>query len=313
MSGLAGFLPPEASAYSRHVDLLLASLSLLTFLLSAPVFVLIVAFAVKYHRGKTADRKHPVNRKVWLEVSWAIVPFVLTFCLYIWATQLYSGLYRPPSDSLDISVVAQQWMWKFQHPTGQREINELHVPIGRPVQLTMASEDVIHSLFIPALRIKRDVLPGRFVTIWFEADAPGVYRLACAEFCGTDHSRMIGRFVAQSPTDYSQWLEQAGSNQTLAAQGEQLFRQFGCSGCHGPAATVHAPSLAGLYGRRVPLQNGQVVVADDQYIRDSILMPQAQIAAGYPPIMPTFQNVLSEDQVLKLVAYIKSLATEEEK
>ena len=311
MSGLLEFWPPEASSYGRHVDLVLASMSVLTLALSAPVFVLIVAFAVKYHRGKAADRKHPQNRNVWLEVSWAVVPFVLTFLLYIWATQLFTGLYRPPADTLDIAVVGKQWMWKFQHPTGQREIDELHVPVGRPVRLTMTSEDVIHSLFIPALRMKRDVLPGRYVTMWFEADTPGVYRLACAEFCGTDHSRMTGRFIAQSPTDYAQWLEQAGSNQTLAAEGEKLFRQFGCSGCHGPAATVHAPSLAGLYGRHVPLESGEVVLADDQYIRDSILLPQSQIAAGYPHIMPTFQNVLSEDQVLKLVAYIKSLATEE--
>jgi cytochrome c oxidase subunit II len=298
----------EASAHASSVDLLAVGFLLLIVLLSAPVFILMVVFAAKYHRGKPADRAHPVNRSIWLETSWAVIPFVLLIGFYAWATRLYAELYDVPANALDIGVVAKQWMWKFEHPGGQREIDELHVPAGVPVALTMASQDVIHSLYIPALRLKRDVVPGRYSRLWFIADKPGTYRLTCAEFCGTDHSVMGGRFIVMTQADYARWLANSGVDQSLAAQGADLFRTFGCSGCHGPASTVHAPTLNGLYGRPVPLQDGRIVTADEQYIRDSILLPQSQTAAGYPHIMPTFANVLNEDQVLKLVAYIKSLA-----
>jgi cytochrome c oxidase subunit 2 len=248
-----------------------------------------------------------VNRNLWLETSWAVVPFVLILVFYVWATWLYFDLQRTPADALEINVVAKQWMWKFEHPGGQREINELHVPLGQTIKLTLASQDVIHSLFIPALRLKQDVVPGRYTQMWFTADRPGVYRLTCAEFCGTDHSVMGGRFVVMDERDYARWLEESDVDLTLAEAGAALFRSHGCSGCHGASATVHAPSLEGLYGSPVPLEGGEIVTADEQYIRDSILLPQSQIAAGYPRIMPTFRNVLSEDEVLKLVAYIKAL------
>lgn len=308
---MSGLLPwvSEASAHARQVDLLMAGFLVLVVLLSAPVFVLMAVFAVKYRRGRPANRAHPVNRNVLLETSWALIPFLLTVGFFIWAAKLYADLYAPPADALEIDVVAKQWMWKFQHPGGQREINELHVPVDQPVRLTMASEDVIHSLYIPALRLKQDVVPGRYTRMWFKADRTGVYHLTCAEFCGTDHSEMAGRFVVMSRSDYARWLARAGTDDTLVARGAELFRARGCSGCHGPAATVRAPPLEGLYGAPVPLENGQVVTADAQYIRDSILLPQSQIAAGYPHIMPTFEGVLSEGEVLELVAYIKSLAT----
>lgn len=309
MTGLAGWLS-EASAHAAQVDLLMACFLLLVFLLSAPVFILLVVFAVKYRRGRSADRTHPVNRNVWLETSWAVIPFLLTVLFFVWATKLYADLYRPPADALEIDVVAKQWMWKFEHPDGQREINDLHIPVGQPVTLIMASEDVIHSLFIPALRLKQDVVPGRYTRMWFTATRPGVYRLTCAEFCGSDHSVMGGRFIAMPRADYARWLRETAVDGTLAAQGKALFRSHGCSGCHDAAATVHAPALAGLYGRPVPLQDGRVVTADARYIRDSILLPQSQIAAGYPAIMPTYQNLLSEADVLKLVAYIQSLKVE---
>jgi cytochrome c oxidase subunit 2 len=201
-------------------------------------------------------------------------------------------------------------MWKFQHPGGQREINELHVPIGRPILLTLASQDVIHDLYVPALRLKQDVVPGRYTSLWFNADTVGSFRLECSQFCGADHAVMGGYVHLLSPSNYARWLEQAGTDMSLAAQGAALFRTRGCSGCHGAAATVKAPKLEGLFGHEVPLSDGSVVTADAQYIRDSILMPHSQVAAGYPDIMPTFQNVLGEDDVLKLVAYIKSLAAE---
>ncbi|MGO4567621.1 cytochrome c oxidase subunit II [Rhizobium sp. 2YAF20] len=299
--------PASISGYSHQVDLLVVCFTVLIVALSAPVFILIVVFAARYRRGRAANRKHPVNRNVVAEVSWSAIPFLALIGFYVWSTELFAGLHRPPTGELEIDVVAKQWMWKFQHPEGQAEIDELHVPTGQPVKLTMASQDVIHSLFIPALRIKQDVVPGRYTGLWFTADKPGTYRLACSQYCGTNHSEMIGSFVAMKPADYAKWLSQSSNDPSLAAEGAALFRGRGCSGCHGPASTVHAPSLVGLYGKPVPLQSGEVVVADDEYLRDSILLPQSQIVAGYPSIMPTFQNVLSEEDTLKIVAYIKSL------
>jgi cytochrome c oxidase subunit 2 len=309
MSGLP-FWPHAASAYAAEIDHLALAFTVLIVLLSAPVFFLMIAFAVKYRRGRTADRRHPVNSRIGFEISWAVIPFVAMLVFYVWSTRLYFQQHHPPSNALEIQVVAKQWMWKFQHPGGQREINELHVPIGRPILLTLASQDVIHDLYVPALRLKQDVVPGRYTSLWFNADTVGSYRLQCSQFCGADHAVMGGYLHLLSPSDYARWLEQAGTDMSLAAQGAALFRTRGCSGCHGAAATVKAPKLEGLFGHEVPLSDGSVVTADAQYIRDSILMPHAQVAAGYPDIMPTFQNVLREDDVLKLVAYIKSLAAE---
>ena len=310
MSGFIPLWPGQASAHAVALDTLIAGFTVLIVLLSAPVFLLMLVFAVKYRRGKTADRLHPADRSIGLETSWALIPFFLVLFFFVWSAWLYYELHRPPADALEIFVVAKQWMWKAQHPGGQAEINELHVPVDEPVKLTMISQDVIHSLFMPALRLKQDVLPGRYETMWFVADKPGTYRMTCAEFCGTDHSLMGGAFVVLSQTDYARWLERWTVSGSLAAQGKALFTSLGCSGCHGSSATVHAPPLGNLYGHPAPLQSGDVVTADDGYLRDSILLPNKQIAAGYPAIMPTFQNVLDEGQVMALVAYIKSLAPE---
>ena len=305
--------PAQASGYAAEVDHLTIAIFVLVVLLSAPVFVLILAFAVKYRRGRAANRAHRVDHNMALELSWAIVPFLLLLIFYVWATRLYFDIHRAPPGALEVQVVAKQWMWKFQHPGGQREINELHIPVDKPIRLTMASQDVIHSLFIPALRLKQDVVPGRYTSLWFTADKEGTYPLRCSQFCGADHSLMGGHVHVLSDAAYARWLEQAGVDRSLAAQGAALFRSRGCSGCHGPSSTVKAPSLNGLFGKEVPLENGQTVVADEQYIRDSILLPQKQIAAGYPKIMPTFQNILSEEEVQKLVAYIQSLGTADQK
>jgi cytochrome c oxidase subunit 2 len=309
MSGLP-FWPEQASAYSAELDRLSIAFTVLVVLLSAPVFFLMIAFAVKYRRGRTADRRHPMNSRIGFEISWAVIPFVALLVFYVWSTRLYFEQHHPPTNALEIQVMAKQWMWKFQHPGGQREINELHVPIGRPILLTLASQDVIHDLYVPALRLKQDVVPGRYTSLWFNADAVGDYRLECSQFCGADHAVMGGYLHLLAPSDYVRWLEQAGTDMSLASQGAGLFRTRGCSGCHSAAATVKAPPLEGLFGHEVPLADGSVVTADAQYIRDSILLPHQQVAAGYPDIMPTFQNVLGEDDVLKLVAYIKSLAAE---
>jgi cytochrome c oxidase subunit 2 len=307
MSRFITLWPDQASAHAGDVDLLVVAFTVLIVLLAAPVAFLIFIFAVKYRRGKNANREHAPNRKVWLEVSWAVLPFVAVLGFYLWSTSLFFDLNRPPPGTLDIYIVAKRWMWKAQHLGGQREIDELHVPIGQAVRLIMSSQDVIHSFYVPALRIKQDVVPGRVTTMWFEADKPGVYWMTCAEFCGTDHSAMGGKFHAMTPDDYAAWLARSGVDRSLSAGGEILFRTYGCSGCHAAGSAVHAPDLAGLFGRPVALASGDTIIADEQYIRDSILLPQKQIAVGYEPIMPTFKNVLSEDELVQLVEYIKSL------
>ncbi|MFD0390877.1 cytochrome c oxidase subunit II [Tistrella bauzanensis] len=240
----------EASAHAGQVDLLVLGFTLLVAALSLPVFVLMVVFALRYRRGRAVNRRHPINRNVWIEVSWAIIPFILIVMFFVWATSLYVDIYHPPDDAIEIQVEAKQWMWKFQHPGGQREIDELHVPAGEPVRLTMASQDVIHSLYVPALRLKRDVVPGRYVSMWFTADRPGDYVMTCAEFCGTNHSTMGGRLVVMAPADYARWLAEADVDRSLAAQGAALFRSAGCSGCHGASATVHAPPWPGFMAGR---------------------------------------------------------------
>jgi cytochrome c oxidase subunit II len=304
--------PPIASAYAGEVDLLLVLLLILVTLLSAPVFVLLIVFAVRYRRGAKVDRSHRPDRNVALEVSWAAIPFALSLVFFVWAAKLYFAYGRPPDNALEISVLARQWMWKFQHPGGQREINELHVPAGHPVRLGMISQDVIHSLYFSALRIKHDVLPGRYTQLWFTADQPGTYHLLCAEFCGTSHSEMNGQIVALEPAAYQAWLERTPSDLSLARAGAQLFRSFGCSGCHTDSDVVRAPPLEGLFGSPVPLASGEVIIADEGYLRDSIVLPRKNVVAGYPPVMPTFEGRITEEQLVQLIAYVKSLATETE-
>jgi cytochrome c oxidase subunit 2 len=226
----------------------------------------------------------------------------------VWGGDIYVHLYNPPPNALQIFIVGKQWMWKAQHPGGQREINELHVPVNQDVRLVMASEDVIHSFYIPALRIKQDVVPGRYETMWFRANKVGRYHLFCAEYCGTDHAHMGGWVTVMNPRDFAEWLRAQGGQQTLASQGEQLFHRYGCSGCHDPGGTVRAPNLNGVYGSPVPLSDGRVVIADERYVRDSILDPKAQVAAGYQPVMPTFAGQIGEDDLAKLVAYIQSIS-----
>jgi cytochrome c oxidase subunit 2 len=308
--------PVQASRHAGDVDLLIASFGALVVLLSAPVFVLMAVFMFRYRKGRRADRTGAEKGNVGLETAWALIPFLLVLGFYVWSTSLFFAQERPPDDALTVNVVAKQWMWKFQHGGGAREINELHVPTGRPVRLTMTSQDVIHSLYLPALRIKRDVLPGRYTQMWFTADRAGIYPLRCAEYCGTDHSVMGGRLIVQSPADYARWLAQAGADRSLAQRGKVLFDRLGCAGCHGGnaagrAAPVRAPPLEGLYGSPVPLDDGSIVRADDQYIHDSIMLPNRDVAAGYRPVMPPFGNVLDEEQVAQLEAYIRSLGAED--
>jgi cytochrome c oxidase subunit 2 len=310
MNRFLPFWPVAASAHAAKVDALMVAFSVLIVALTAPVFILITVFAIRYRRGRPADRTHTRDQNVLVETSWTVIPFLLTLAFFAYATALYLDLGHAPADALVIDVVAKQWMWTFEHPGGQREINDLHVPVGRDVRLSMTSQDVIHSFFVPALRVKQDVLPGRYTSLWFNADRPGVYDLRCAQFCGMDHSLMTGRVFVLSQAGYAEWLGRAGASGDLAAQGKILFDNLGCSGCHTPQSAVRAPALAGLYGRPTPLEGGRVVTVDDQYIRDSILDPNRDVAAGYTPVMPTYAGLVSEDDLLKLIAYIKSQGPE---
>lgn len=300
--------PPEASKVARDTDYLYFALIGLSVLTMLVVFVPIVVFLFKYRRGKPADRRPVHLPERVIEVTWTIVPTIIFTGLFAWGANVYFTIERPPPDAMEIGVVGKQWMWKIEHPEGNREINELHVPLGRNVKLTLASQDVIHSFFLPAFRIKQDVVPGRYSTLWFQADKLGRFHLFCSEFCGTHHSAMEGSVIVMQPEAYQRWLMQGAPGPTMVQEGGKLFREYGCSGCHVNSTIIHAPPLEGVYGRPVPLQGGQFVVADDGYIRDSILLPAKDIVAGYTNAMPSYQGRLSEDDLLELIAYIRSIS-----
>jgi len=305
------FWPPTASGYASQINVLFGALLIVGALTAGLVFFLMLFFANKYRHGSNADRSG-TTKKTWrFEVSWTAATLLIFVGLAVWGADIYLHLYNPPANAVQIFVVGKQWMWKAQHPGGQREINELHVPVGQPIRLVLASQDVIHSFFIPALRIKQDVVPGRYETMWFRADKVGRYHLFCAEYCGTDHAHMGGWITVMEPRDFGRWLQAQGGQETLAAQGKDLFRRYGCSGCHEAGGTVRAPRLEGVFGSPVPLSDGSVVIADERYVRDSILDPKAQVAAGYAPVMPTFAGQIGEDDLAKLVAYVESIGPEQ--
>ncbi len=300
--------PEEASTMAGRVDALYFFLIGVSAFFVVLIATLIVYFGFRYRRRRRGEVGRPVRGGVPLEVLWTAVPVMLTMVMFVWGANLYFAMGAPPADTVDIYVVAKQWMFKFQHLAGQREIDELHVPMGRPVKLTLTSEDVIHDLYVPAFRIKADVLPGRYTTIWFTATKPGNYHFFCSQYCGTRHSGMIGQVVVMEPAQFQAWLAGGSGEGSMASAGEKLFQDLGCITCHRADGQGRGPVLQGLYGRPVDLSNGETVIADDAYIRESILSPTAKIVAGFQPIMPTFQGVVSEDQLLQLIEYIKSLA-----
>ncbi len=267
---------------------------------------LIVYFGIRYRRTSDNQVADQVEGSTRLEIAWSVIPLLLALGFFGWGAKLFFDLSKPPAPAREIYVVAKQWMWEFQHVEGAREINALHVPIGEPVRLTMVSQDVIHSFFVPAFRVKQDVLPQRYTTTWFQATQPGTYHLFCAEYCGSLHSGMIGQVVAMTPHDFQAWLGQGGA-QTPTAAGELLFTQYGCSGCHKADHSGRGPSLVGVFGSRVTFADGTSTIADENYIRESILNPNAHVVAGYEAIMPSFQGQLSEEQLIQLLAYIQSL------
>lgn len=303
------FLPPEASTVAGQVDLLFVVLVVLATFFTTIVLVLIVFFGIRYRHGKAADRSDAPTTSLKIELSWVFGLLVLGMGVYFWAALQYFNMFRPHQETQDIYVLGLQWMWKFQHPEGIQEINTLHVPIGRDIRLIMTSEDVIHSFYVPAFRLKYDVIPGRYTNLYFQATKTGTYNIFCAEYCGTEHSKMLGQVIVMDQSAYETWLSSAGAGtQPIANSGEQLFQQLGCASCHVQGAGKTAPSLSGLFGQQVTLQDGSTVVADESYIRESILLPQAKVVSGYQPIMPSYQGQISEEQLLQLVAYIKGLS-----
>jgi cytochrome c oxidase subunit 2 len=305
MAQLLPFSPPNASSVADTVDRVFA------IELTASVFVvllvagLIIGFSIKYRRRSPDDSPPRIGTHYGLEAGWTLATFILFTSFFFLGAGLYVRLKKPPESAEKVYVVGKQWMWKIQHADGVKEINQLHVPVGRPIELVMTSEDVIHDFFVPAFRIKQDVIPGSYTSEWFTATQPGVYHLFCAQYCGTDHATMVGQVIVLTPADYQAWLSGVGTAADPLEDGRRVFTTYGCISCHGQTA----PTLAGLYRSRVKLTDGSTVLADDDYLRRSILDPNSQIVAGYRPIMPSFREQLSPEQVNSLVEYIKALAT----
>ncbi|GAA5480848.1 cytochrome c oxidase subunit II [Haloferula sargassicola] len=300
-------LPPDAGGFAKPVDWLFWGLTGLSALVVFGLVVVIGFFLIKYRRNSPATHT-AAETSIGLEITWTAIPLLAFTVIFALGASTYLKMASPPDDALEIYVTGRQWMWEFYRDDGPTELAQLHVPAGTPIRLTMISEDVIHSFYVPALRMKHDLVPGRYVTAWFEAEKPGTYPIYCAEYCGDQHSQMRGKLVVMPPADYARWLEQGNAKPTLAARGQQLYHDHGCSGCHEAGSTVHAPSLNRLYGSVVHIQDGTSVQADAAYIRDSILLPQKQIVAGYDDVMPSFDGQIGEDDLFALIAYLKSRA-----
>ena len=304
--------PERASTIAGEVDALYFFLVGLSVVMSVLIAALVVSFAIKFHRRHKDEVGAQVHGGLMLELAWTVVPFVIAMIIFFWGAKVYFVMASPPRETLNIYVVGKQWMWKVQHTTGQREINQLHLPVGRPVKLIMTSEDVIHDFSIPAMRVKADVIPGRFVQIWFEPTRPGTYQIFCAEYCGTQHSGMIGQVVVMDAPAYQTWLSGGTGEGSLASTGGKLFADLACNTCHREDSRGRGPVLQNVFGNPVQLQDGTVVTADENYLRESILTPHAKLTAGYQPVMPAFQGLVSEEQLLALIEYVKSLSTRRE-
>ena len=301
-------VPERASTFSWRVDALYFYLSGVTLFFALLIGATLIFFVIRYRRRSPYEIPRPVAGSHKLETVWTIIPFIIAMTMFAWGAQIYFDQYSPPTNAVEVYVVGKQWMWKIQHATGQREINELHVPVGRKIKLIMTSEDVIHDFFVPAFRTKMDVVPGRYTTLWFEAIKPGRFHLFCAEYCGMNHSGMVGSVIVMEPREFDNWLSGSTAGTTPAVAGQQLYQTLGCASCHGANGEGgRGPTLAGVFGRLSPLQNAQSVRVDEGYIRESILNPQAKLVAGFGPIMPTFQGQISEDQLVQMIAFIKSL------
>jgi cytochrome c oxidase subunit 2 len=301
--------PEQASTMAARVDNLYFFMVATSAFFAVLVTLLVIAFAIRFRRRSPDGVGEPIHGSLALELIWTGIPFVIAMVMFVWGASVYFALARMPDEALDIYAVGKQWMWKFQHREGQREINELHVPVNTPVRVIMTSEDVLHDLYFPSFRTKTDAIPGRYTQLWFTATTVGTYHIFCAEYCGTNHSGMIGRVVVMPQNEYEAWLGGAATEGSLAQRGEKLFTQFACITCHRADSQGRGPLLNGVFGRAVSLANGNSVIADAAYVRESILNPTAKVVAGFAPIMPTFQGQVSEEQLLALTEYIKSLPT----
>ena len=301
--------PEQASSFAWQVDLLYLYLIVVSVAFTIPIVVAIFLFAIKYREKEKYASGAEIHGSMVLEAGWSFLPFVISMTIFLGGAIVYYNQYRAPDDAMQVYVVGKQWMWKVQHETGQREINELHVPVGRRIKLTMTTEDVLHDFFVPAFRTKVDVVPGRYTYLWFEPTKPGKYHLFCAEYCGLNHSGMGGYVYVMEQRDFDNWLEGNVSGQTPVEMGRDLFQnKLGCASCHAGGPQQRGAKLEGIYGKEVALVGGGKVVANDEYIRNSILNPGSQVVEGFQPIMPTFKGQVTEEQLLGLVAYIKSLS-----
>jgi cytochrome c oxidase subunit 2 len=307
MMGKIALWPEGASTTAVEVDQLFFFLLAICGTVGALVAFLLVYFCIRYRRRPGEKGPPPeTHQSRALEWFWTLSPLVVFMGMFVWGGEVYFRAYRAPDNAPVVYVVGKQWMWKFQHPEGQREINTLHVPVGRPTKLVMTSEDVIHSLFIPDFRIHMDLLPERYTSVWFQPIRTGRFRLFCSQYCGTNHAGMVGEVIVMEPEEYQRWL-QFGAEGSLALQGRKIFLKYRCLSCHSATAVARAPVLEDLYGRRVQLEDGRTVTADDNYIRESILYPSAKIVAGYANIMPMFKGEINEEEIIALNAYIQSL------
>jgi cytochrome c oxidase subunit 2 len=312
MNWIASLFPVEASTEAVKTDAIFLALLVMAGAICLLVGVLVVVFSIRYRRGSSAPRGPlPPLMAREVEIGWTVATAFVALFIFWWASSAQLDLLIPPKAALEIHVVAKQWMWKAQHPSGVREIDALHAPVGVPVRLVMTSQDVIHSFFVPAFRMKQDLVPGRYTQAWFKATKVGTYDLMCAQYCGLDHSRMIGQITVMPAADYARWSERQPDGDTLADQGKAIFGALSCSGCHAAGAPVRAPALEGIYGRPVPLEGGRTTTADEAYLRDAILTPRKDVVAGYEPVMPSYQGQISEEDTVALIAYIKSLSTPE--
>jgi len=298
-------LPQGASSAAARTDTLFLAMVLLCGGMALLVGGLLLFLCIRYREGSRADRSSPSNDSHLLEIAWTLAPLVVFVGVFWWAANEWWTGRTVPADAMVVQVVGKQWMWHLQHANGRREINALHVPLGQPVTLTMASQDAIHSFYVPAFRLKQDVVPGRFTRFSFTATRLGEFHIFCAEFCGSEHSGMVGTLTVMPPAEFARWLEAGPHEPGLVQQGFALFREAGCSGCHGAGSTVQAPSLSGLYGRTVRLADGRTMIADDDYLRDSIVLPRKNLVAGYAPVMPSYAGRLDESQLQALIAWMR--------
>ena len=300
-------VPEQASTIAPRVDNLYFFIVAVTAFFAVLVSVVVIVFAVKYRTNDPLAVGSRIHGSIPLELGWSIVPFIIAVVIFAWASDVFFDLVRPPDQTLEVYATGKRWMWKFQHIDGQNEINELHVPVGRAVKVTFTSEDVLHSMYFPSFRVKADAIPGRYSTVWFTASKVGEYHLFCAEYCGTRHSGMVGRVVVMEPAAYQSWLSGTLGTTSLSQRGEQLFNDLACNTCHRSDGTGRGPSLVAKFGKQERLETGATVTVDESYVRESILTPQAKLVLGYKPLMPTFQGLVSEENVLALVEYVKSL------